>query len=229
MNNPIKYLSILILVSSLLLVSCEYKKQTSTTETSEQSPPENAESSYSCSIRQGFNFEKDAQILVGHLDYLKIGDKELNADFRITDPEDVSNLKHVVGVLSSIYWKGGYADPVQLSAQVSTDNKNTIATMLHKTMFNTEVEFSFTVYDYDPKQKAYYKAFHSDNVKLKGLVLKSGGELAMHIDMDQSMEVVSPKNYVFTLGVMPQDIKQEIHLAVSVNDKFVKQWGIEVG
>ncbi len=50
----------------------------------------------------------------------------------------------------------------------------------------------------------------------------------MSIDMDQSMEVVSPKNFNFNLGVMPQDIAMEIHLAVSVTDKFVKKWGVEV-
>ena len=42
------------------------------------------------------------------------------------------------------------------------------------------------------------------------------------------MEVVSPKNYNFSLGVMPQDKNMEIHIAVSTSDKFVKKWGVEV-
>jgi hypothetical protein len=50
----------------------------------------------------------------------------------------------------------------------------------------------------------------------------------MSIDMDQSMEVVSPKNFSFSLGVMPQDLDMAIHLAVSVSDKFAKKWGVEV-
>ena len=100
--------------------------------------------------------------------------------------------------------------------------------MTHKSLANTEVLFDFNIYDYDPKEKRYYKCFHTNDTKLKGLVLKSGGELAMSIDMDQSMEVVSPKNFSFSLGVMPQDLDMAIHLAVSVSDKFAKKWGVEV-
>lgn len=187
-----------------------------------------AESSFNCDVRQGFNFEKDSQVTIGHINYLKIGDKEMKSDFTVTDPEDVTKTIKIFGIASAIYWQGGYADPVQLSCQVSVDNKNQIATLLHKAMSNTEVELQFTIYDYDPKQKKYYQCFHTNAVKLKCLVHKSGGELAMALDMDASSEVVSPKNHRFSLGSMPQDVQQEIHLAVSVSDKFVKQFGIEV-
>jgi len=187
-----------------------------------------AESSYGCSVSQGFNFQKDEQILVGHINSIKIGETELKSDLNITDPEDVAKLIKVFGIVSSIYWNGGYADEVQLSCQVSTDNKNLLAALQHKSMSNTEVELVFTIYDYDPKNKKYYKCFHANDTKLKGLVQKSGGELTMQMDMDQGEEVMSPKNYGFNLGVMPQDLNMEIHLAFSVTDKFVKKWGVEV-
>lgn len=216
-----KKVLVVIALALLILTGCGKSQP-------EITPPSNAESSYSCSVSQGFNFEKDSQELVGTVDYLKIGDKEFSSDLSVTDPEDVTQDKKVFGVLSSIYWNGGYANPVMFSAQISVDNKNTIATLMHKSMSNTEVEFSFTVYDYDPKAKKYFKCFHSNDIKLLGLVLKSGGELAMNVDMDQSMEVTSPKNYIFSLGVMPQDVAQEIQLAVSVADKFSKVWGITV-
>ena len=187
-----------------------------------------AESSYSCSVSQGFNFQKDEQILVGHINSLKIGETELKSDLNVTDPEDVNKTIKVFGVASSIYWNGGYADPVQFACQVSTDNKNLLTTLKHKSMSNTEVELLFTFYDYDPKEKKYFKCFHANDTKLKGLVEKAGGALNLDIDMDQSMEVVSPKNYNFSLGVMPQDQEMAIHLAVSVTDKFAKKWGVEV-
>jgi hypothetical protein len=192
-------------------------------------PPTNAESAYSCSVRQGFNFEKDAQAIVGFVNSVKIGTKELAADLDVTNPEDISAAPiKVVGVLSSIYWEGGYADPVQLSAQVKTDNKNDLVTLVHSTLSNTEVELELTVYDYDSKEKRYFKAFHCNETSLKGLVHKSGGELSISIDTDEGMKVASPKNFAFTLGVMPQDEAQKIHLAVSVSDKFEKDWGKEV-
>lgn len=187
-----------------------------------------AQSGYSCSVQQGFNFEKNEQVIVGHITYLKIGGKELKADISVTDPENVRIKRKVFGVLSAVYWNGGYADPVQFSLQISTDNKNTIAAMQHKSLSNTEVEVEFNVYDYDPKAKKYFKAFHSNNVRLKGLIQKSGGELAFRVNMDQNMEVVSPKNYTLSIGVMPQDIFQNINLAVSVSNKWVKAWGVTV-
>lgn len=187
-----------------------------------------ASSSFNCSVSQGFNFQKDSQELIGHLEYLKIGDTGMASDLDVTDPMNIANTVKVMGVMSAIHWNGGYAEPVMFAAQVSTDNKNKIATLMHKSMANTEVELQFSVYDYDPKTKAYYKAFHSNGVKLKGLVLKQGGELAMNISMDQSNEVVSPKNYTFQLGVMPQDQAMEIHLAFSSIDKLVKPWGVAV-
>ncbi len=85
-----------------------------------------------------------------------------------------------------------------------------------------------TIYDYDPEEKQYYKCFHTDGAVLKGLVEKSGGELAISIDTDQSGEVVSPNNFAFSLGVMPEDLAQDTHLAMSVSAKLVKRWGVSV-
>lgn len=188
-----------------------------------------AEISYACDVVQGFNFQKDVQTVVGHINSMKISDKDdLKSDLNVTDPENVADVVKVFGIVSDIYWAGGYADPLQLSCQVSTDNKNVLATLQHKSMANTEVELVFTIYDYDPKEKKYFKCFHTNGEKLLGLIFKSGGELAMNIEMDQSMEIVSPRNYSFQLGTMPQDKDQQIHLAVSLSGKFVKKWGVEI-
>ncbi len=188
-----------------------------------------AELSFNCSVSQGFNFQKDAQELVGHIVSLKIGDTQLDADLAVSDPTNPTQTVKVVGVVSHIYWNGGYADPIQFSCQISNSNKVKVATLVHKDLTNTEVLFKFDIYDYDPKEKKYYKCFHTDGNDLYGLVQKSGGDLIMEIDMEQSMEIVSPKNFTFTLGVMPQEKEMDLHIATSVSDKFVKRWGVAVG
>lgn len=188
-----------------------------------------AESAFTCSVAQGFNFEKDSQVIVGHLNALKIGDTQLEADIAVTDPTNPAAIVKVVGIISAIRWNGGYSEPVLFSAQLSMDNKNKLLTLQHKSMANTEVEYQFAIYDYDPKAKAYYRCFHSNDVSLHGLVLKQGGELAFNMSADPSSEVVSPKNFTLQLGVMPQDTAMEIHLALSTSDKLVKAWGITVG
>ena len=187
-----------------------------------------AEMRFDCSVSQGFNFQKDEQIIVGHIVSCKVGEDQFDADLNVTDPEDITKEVKVFGVLSEIYWEGGYAQPVKFSCQVSNANKVKIATLTHKSLQNNEVLFQFNIYDYDPKEKQYYKCFHANDTDLKGLVLKDQGALEMSIDNDASNEVVSPKNFHFYLGVMPQDIAGEIHLATSVSDKFVKKWGVEV-
>ena len=188
-----------------------------------------AETSFSCDVSQGFNFKKDAQDIVGHISKLKIGEKDMDVDLAVTNPEDLPGDKiKVVGILSDIYWEGGFAQPIQFSCQVSNANKKTLAILTNTEMSNTTVEFAFEIYDYDPDEKKYYKAFHTDGAAMKGLVEKSGGSLSIAISMDQSMEVMSPNNFTLTLGVMPEDTEQETHLAFSVSDKLVKRWGVTV-
>lgn len=188
-----------------------------------------AELSYDCDVSQGFNFQKDVQILVGHINKLKVSTKELAVDIEVTDPEAVAGDKvKVVGVVSSMYWAGGFADPIQFGCQVSNANKKTLQVLSHSEMSDTTVLLEFTIYDYDPDEKKYYKAFHTGDTELKGLVEKAGGRLEIEIEGHQSDEVVSPKNFTFSLGVMPEDLKQETHMAMSVSDKLVKEWGVLV-
>ena len=188
-----------------------------------------AETSFSCDVSQGFNFKKDAQDIVGHISKLKIGEKDMDVDLAVTNPEDLAGDKiKVVGVVSDIYWEGGFAEPIQFSCQVSNANKKTLAILTNSEMSNTTVEFAFEVYDYDPEEKKYFKAFHTDGAAIKGLVEKSGGSLSIAISTDQSMEVMSPNNFTLSLGIMPEDTEQETHLAFSVSDKLVKRWGVTV-
>ncbi|MEN6439488.1 MAG: hypothetical protein ABFD97_13015 [Syntrophobacter sp.] len=190
-----------------------------------------ATNSYNCSVYQGFNFQKDSQDQVGHIVALKLGTSQLSADLSVTDPTSANMATYVkvVGVVSSIYWNGGYADPIQFSCQVSTTNKNTLATLQHQSMANTEVELNFNIYDYDPDAKVYFKCYHTNDTAVKGLIMKAGGDLQFNITMDQSTEIVNPKNYTFFLGVMPQPQSQDIMMAVSNTSKFAKKWGVAVG
>ena len=185
---------------------------------------------FDCDVTQGFNFQKDLQKLVGHIVSCQVGDEAFDSDFKVQDPEgEADAFVGVFGIVSGIYWNGGYADPIQFNCQVSNANKVKIATLTHKSLTNTEVTFKFNIYDFDPTEKKYYKCFHTDDADLKGLVMKSGGELVMNISMNQSDEITSPKNFAFNLGVMPQEgASADLMVATSVSDKFVKKWGVEV-
>ena len=189
-----------------------------------------SELSYQCDVTQGFNFDKTMQSIVGHINSIKIGDTELDVDLAVTDPTDLAGAKvKVVGVVSGIGWTGGFAQGIMLSAQIGNANQKKVTLLQHADLSNTAVEFKFTIYSYDPDAKKYYKCFHANDVVLKGLVEKdSSGGLALSIDSDQSTEVMSPLNFLLDIGIMPEDTEQDIHVAVSDTDKFVKNWGVTV-
>lgn len=186
-----------------------------------------ASTSFNCSVIQCFSFERDSQDVIGHLTSLKIGTCDYAKDLEVQDPTEINDSTKikVVGVLSGIFWNGGFADPISFNCQISTANKQESVVLQHSTLSDTSVEFSYAVYDYDPIQKVYYKAFHTGTTYLKGLILKSGGGLSFGVEMDESREVVSPKNFGFYLGVTPQADAQVIQYAVSQEAKFSKPWG----
>ena len=189
-----------------------------------------AELNYQCDVTQAFNFDKTMQSKVGHINSMKIGDTELDVDLAVTDPTDLAGDKvKVVGVISGIGWEGGFAQSIVISAQIGNANQKAVTLLRHADLSNTAVEFKFTTYDYDPDAKKYYKCFHANDEVLKGLVEKdASGSLGLSIDPDQSTEVMSPMNFFFDIGIMPEDTEQEIHVAVSDTDKFVKPWGVTV-
>ncbi len=196
-----------------------------------------ASSYYACSVRQGFNFEKDQQYLVGHLVSMTIGTVALAADETLTIPTaafaaggntDVTAGTAVVAVISSISWEGGYADPLHISCQLSNENQKKVSVMLHTNLLDNTVVFQFNIYAYDAIAKVYYLAFHSNATDLNGLIYKQGGNLDLSMDPLPSHEVVSPMNFEMRIGIMPKPSAQVLNFAVSNTDKFVKTWGVTV-
>ncbi len=182
---------------------------------------------YDCSIRQGFNFEKDAQVLVGHVVSLTIGTVVLTADTTLTVPTDYKTAA-VVGVISSWNWQGGYADPLQITCNISNENQKQVSIMKHTNLSNTDVVINFNIYAFDQNAKVYYLCCTTNSTALNGLVFKQGGALSLDIDPHNDPVVASPLNYQMYIGVMPQETAQVINLAVSNTDKFVKTWGVAV-
>src|SRR5690349_10977031 len=131
----------------------------------------------SCDVYQGFNFRKDKVSTVGFLTALTIGTVELKADITAKDPQDPSKDLAVVSVLSSVSWAVGVTDGVYLSGQLSTANRQAVQQLLYTDLSNVLVEKVFTVYEYDPVAKKYYKGLHSEGTTLKGLLEKTGGDV----------------------------------------------------
>lgn len=190
-----------------------------------------AEISFDCDVMQGYNFSPDVQTHMGHLLSMQITEDDKNAlqvDTKVEEPLK-NEMVDVAGVISSIYWGGLKTDPIQITCQVSTQNKNIVQTLVHSTLKNTNVEFQFVIYEYDPQAKVYFECFHSGGEDLKGLVEKLSGDLILTIDPEQSTEVMSPQNFTFTISIMPDDeAEMAVQYAISEDKKWAKPWGIMI-
>lgn len=183
-----------------------------------------------CNVFNGFNFRRDLQDKIGHITKLKIADKQLDADFTegIIDPETEKDVK-VVGIISGFDWPGGKAEPFSFSFQVSITNKNEIATLIHSEMKSIAVEVAFEIFEYDPDKKKFFKSVHTNDVALKALLSVHGGQRDLTLSDEPGYEVQQPLNYEMTMGVVPEDMSQEIHYAVATDKKFVLPWGVKRG
>lgn len=179
-----------------------------------------------CDIKQGFDFKKDIQTSVGFLTSVTIGGVALKVDLTVKDPMTPANDLPVVSVLSGAMWELGPTDTLYYTGQVSIANKQAIQQMTYAALAAIDVVFAFSVYAYDPIQKAYFQCLLPTSNPLNGLVEKNGADLNMSVADDFSSEVQSPENYAFQIGIKPQASAQQVTVATSFSVKVVKPWGI---
>lgn len=182
-----------------------------------------------CDIYQGYNFKKDVQTTVGFLQELKIGDVALRPDQTCKDPMSPAVDLAVVAVLSGVLWELGVSDALYFSGQISAFNQQQVKLLAYKDLAKIDVTCVFTVYEYDPLEKKYFKCLlPTDDRTLDGLLEKRGDDLDIDVADDPSTEVQSPENYAFQIGIEPQPVAQAITLGTSFSVKMVKAWGLKV-
>jgi hypothetical protein len=94
-----------------------------------------------------------------------------------------------MGVLSGLGWSGQQTDPIYAFFNVSNANKVIIDGLTKGQMGKTNVNMQFDYYEFDPaeNQKVFYKAFHTDDKELTGIIHKHGNDLALQGENTQSV------------------------------------------
>lgn len=180
-----------------------------------------------CDMYQGFNFKKDKTTTVGFITKLKVATSDITADFTVKDVLNPTTDLKVAAVLTSVLWETGVTDAVYLSGQISATNRQNVALLTYLNLTNVEVTFQFTVYEYDPVQKKYYKCLHCNDADMKGILEKSsGGDLNITVADEPGSEVQSPINYSFQIGIKPQPTAQTLQIATADQKTVVKSWGV---
>lgn len=181
-----------------------------------------------CDVFQGFHFKNDKQSTIGHITHLAIGGTVFPADLACKDPMNPQRGLEVVGICSGVSWELGVTDAVYLAGQISTSARQTISQLVLNPEASSEVVVQFTVYEYDPASKAYFKALDCADADLSGVVEKRGEELDLCVSDDAATEVQSPQNYAFSIGIKPPSWPQTLTVAISSNAKLVKAWGLRL-
>jgi hypothetical protein len=180
-----------------------------------------------CDVKQAFDYEKDQQKSVGHILSMTIGGQALAADLELTKPTDFTKQK-VVAAIETLSWDGGHASPMSCVCYISVANKQTVATMLHKTLSKTDFLFNFVVWEYDSLKTQFYESF-APKAELKALILKEGKDLQLKLpDAEPFGDVPSPEVWKLEFKVRPQSLAQDIGLATAHGANFVKVWGVTV-
>lgn len=179
-----------------------------------------------CDLAQGFNFRKDVMSQIGMVAKLKIGEIDLTPDIVLKDPENNQIDTKAVGVLSHIKWGGSPTDAIELYVQIGEEAKNKLDTLTKKNMSNIEVGLEFDCFAYDPREKKYFKNFHTNEASIEGLILGEGKDLAVQIGLDPNPMIQQPLNYQLSMAIKPQAKEQTLHYSSSVQDKLVMQYGI---
>lgn len=181
-----------------------------------------------CDVYQGYNFKKDKQSTVGFITKIKIGDAQLAVDQTCKDPLKPTDDLKVVLVLSDVLWELGVTDALYFSGQLSVYNKQSVQELLINNMTKVDVVFQYTIYEYDPVAKVYFKCFHCKDTDMNGILEKRGEDLNLTVAEDKSNEVQSPENYAFQVGIKPQPSAQTLTVCTSSTKNVVKSWGMTV-
>ncbi len=184
-----------------------------------------AETNFDCDVSQGFNFRSDGQSSVGYITALTIGTTPLRADLAVKNPTDASSIS-VVGVLSHVSWAGSATDPISFTAQVSSSNRQAIASLMHQTMSSAQAQIGFVVFTYDPMARKYYKSFCPLNAgTLTAAIAKSGTTPRLTVDSSPGL-VTNPLNFQMSITVAPPSSSQKLQVANSASVQVVKTVGI---
>jgi len=180
----------------------------------------------SLDVVQGFNFQPEVQSSFGFLASLNLNQHTFTPDISVASPG--TNVS-VVGVLSSIDWAGGVADPIVLHAMVSTANKQILALYEHQILSTASVSFNFQVWSYDPVRKVFFEAFSPQNGQpLSGLIAKQGATYLFSVASSPGTDVPNPVNFEFTITILPAPLSQFLVFRTDSAHSIVKQFGVGV-
>jgi len=176
------------------------------------------------SQKQGFNFDNNGKDPLGFVNTLTIGAVTIEPDVEVHHPTAAHLPPKSVGVLGSIAWGGGSADPIELTVYISAKNRERIEQLLHGGVADTSVKIDFVVYNYDPINKKYFKAFFPNSCPARGQIRKDSEGSPFKLG-EKGAAVATPENWALSIVIGPANGVVQLTYGIPNAAATDKTWG----
>lgn len=178
---------------------------------------------------QAFRQDRGKGAPIGYLTRLSLGDISLTADLPVTVPGELPVV--AAGVLSEIGWAGGPTDPLTVAGVISVANKHAVGNVSTQSLSSALVKLSFAVHAFDPRDKSYFKAFHTGEVDVKGRVRTRpagapGSPFELRFATQPAPEPQTPVVIPFSMTLVPASEEMDMHVATANLQVQVWSWGV---
>ena len=157
--------------------------------------------SYSLDVPGGLAFKSGQDHAVGYLTGANFFGTTVRADLAGTNPVTAARLP-AVAVLSGVRWAETAAASLSLQGYLSARNCALLTAMTKTPLTSAGLTLSFTVYGYDPVQRAYFAAFAPQQPPLHALLAMSGVSPELSIAAEP-VQVGPRELYEFSLSAVP--------------------------
>ncbi len=184
---------------------------------------------FSFEADHALHFDRDEHDHVGHLLGFGLGsDVTLTPDISVLEPKFQKPVT-VVGLITEVKWAGAPDDEMDLSALISTANRQLVMNVVHKAVSEIDVTFKFTIYDYDIEKTKWYGALHTNDQTIDGLIkvntIAKPARLELEVAPKPEPKIPSPALWEMSVKIKPGTKSQTIHFLTGALQKVVKEWG----
>ena len=209
-----------------------------------------------CAKETGFIMDPNQHKRVGYVTSLSLGSTQggkMNADLHVFAPlankalityapfssvlqsptaQTPVALAPVVGAISSLTWKGGVGDPINITMFVSQANATQLKAMQQATLTNTKVtSLGWWIADYDQEKKVWFEEFFPKAPALLSGQLAGSAGLNVKLTGAPVKDGIDVMVYQVDLSIAPA-ANQEATLQYANSPtaaKAAKSWGLVVG
>lgn len=137
---------------------------------------------------------------IGYFLKLSFGNKTLEADTRVRDPQDPDKEINVVVVIDRLDWDGLPTSYFQISGRVSSKNRALMQEALCSSNGKFELEAEWVFYEYDYDEGKYFRSFYTNQ---KGVKLNFIDGNRVYISPKPDREIKLPVNFMFDMILQP--------------------------